>query len=205
MSMQPSTQDIGQWLREITAFAVSVGASDEKRTSLTAFGTYSVTLEAEDGRLNVTCGRELPAEVQNVLDMSRLAQAASNGARSAAMPTLAETSQAVGKQWVTFRAPLHLEGLTRNELAAAIWEVCKAQEFLAVQLNAYKELEAMSARMTALEVEAEAPPAEPAPPPPTPTPPPAAAAPAAVFCPNCGRQAKPQQRFCTGCGAPLEG
>jgi hypothetical protein len=49
-------------------------------------------------------------------------------------------------------------------------------------------------------------PAEPSPPPqapPAPTPP--AAAPASLFCPNCGRQAKPEHRFCIGCGTPLDG
>jgi len=54
---------------------------------------------------------------------------------------------------------------------------------------------------------APAPLAEPAPAPqpavpPEPTPPPA---PAGLFCPKCGKQAKPEQRFCIGCGAPLEG
>ena len=49
------------------------------------------------------------------------------------------------------------------------------------------------------------PPQPPAPaPPPAPVPPPTAAA-ASLFCPNCGRQARPGARFCSGCGASLEG
>ncbi len=42
----------------------------------------------------------------------------------------------------------------------------------------------------------------PPPPPPEPAPPPA---PAGLFCPKCGKQAKPDQRFCIGCGTSLEG
>jgi hypothetical protein len=214
MSMQPTLQDIVGWVREIDAFAVTVGASDERRAQLTVFGTYPVTLDAEGSTLNVTCALGLAAEIQNVLAMPQLEQAALGVARLAAMPTLAETKETDGKQWVSFRVPLHLDGLTRNELAIAVWGVSKAQELLALQLNGFKELEAISSELEASEVKEEAPPPREAPPPavepePAPPPPPTPAAPPAApagrFCPNCGKQAKPQQRFCIGCGAPLEG
>jgi hypothetical protein len=52
--------------------------------------------------------------------------------------------------------------------------------------------------------EAEAEPAAPTPPPPPPEPAPPPA-PAGLFCPKCGKQAKPEQRFCIGCGTSLEG
>jgi hypothetical protein len=223
-------QDIREWLREITAFTVAVGASDEKRTELTVSESYPVTLEAADRTLSVTSERELPPEVQGVVDMSQLKEAAFGQARAAAMPTLSETKEVGGKQWASFRIPLHLDGLTRNELATAIWEVWKAQEMLVSQIEGFKELETLSAELEGLEAEAEpplpeAPPAEVAPPTapaaaaePQPAPPPAPAPPEAVpaeaapppptspagrFCPKCGKQAKPEQRFCIGCGAPV--
>lgn len=210
MSKSPTMQDLADWLREITAFPLAVRASDERRAELTALETYAVTLETEDGRLNVICDRELPSELQNAVAMSQLEQTVLGAARLAAMPTIAEARQVGGKQSVSFRASLHLDGLTRNELAAAIWGVCKAHEFLAMQLNAFKEIETMSAEMETLAAEEEAPSAEaaapaaepsPAPPPPSPTPP----APAGRFCPSCGRQVKPEHRFCIACGSPLEG
>lgn len=235
MSTSPTMKDLADWLREITAFPLAVRASDERRAELTALETYAVTLETEDGKLNVICDRELPPELQNAVDMSQIEQTVLGAARLAAMPTIAEARQTGGKQSVSFRVPLHLDGLTRNELAAAIWGVCKAHEFLALQLNAFKEIETMSAEMETLAAEEEAPPAEaagpapaaeappaeaaapaleptPAPPPPpapAPAPPPPApaapAAPAGRFCPSCGKEARPEHRFCVGCGTPLEG
>jgi len=210
MSTSPTMQDLADWLREITAFPLVVRASDERRADLTVFETYAVTLETEDGKLNVICDRELPSELQNAVDMSQIEQTVLGVARVAAMPTIAEARQAGGKQSVSFRVPLHMDGLTRNEVAAAIWGVCKAQELLALQLSAFKEIETMSAEMEALAAEEEAPPAEaaapaaepsPPPTPPSPTPP----APAGRFCPSCGGQAKPEHRFCIACGSPLEG
>jgi cell division septation protein DedD len=231
MSTQPTLQEIVAWAREITSFAVTVGANDERRAELTVFDTHPATLDAEGSTLNVTCALGLAAELQNVLGIPQLEQAALAAAKSAATPTLAETKQIDGNQWVSFRVPLHLDGLTRNELAAAIWGVWKAQELLALQLNGFKELEAISSELESIEAEEEeSPPQEapppatepsPAPPPETPASPPEAAPapapqPAAVsetpptptpaprFCPSCGKEAKPGQRFCIGCGTSLE-
>jgi hypothetical protein len=209
MSMRPTLEDITTWLTDIDAFALVVGVSDEKRAEITVSEAYPMTLEAADATLAVTCDRELPPEVQGVVDMAQLKQAAFGQARSAAMPTLSETKEVGGKQWASFRIPLHLDGLTRNELASAIWEVWKAQEMLVSQIEGFKEFEALSAELESLEAEAEtppeAPPAEAAPP----TAPAAAAepqpAPTGRFCSKCGKQAKPDQRFCIGCGASMEG
>ncbi len=227
-------ENIGEWLREITAFALAVGASDEKHTEITVLEIYPMTLEVADGTLAVTCDRELPPEVQGVVDMAQLKQAVFGQARSAAMPALHEAREVSGRQWVRFQIPLYLDGLTRNELATAIWEVWKAQELLALQINGFKELSSLASEMEALEVGEEAPseavpaPSETAPPPepeaprepeaaqppeaaPAPEPPSAPeparteAVPAGRFCTKCGEQAKPDQRFCIGCGSPLEG
>jgi len=204
MADNPTMQTITQWLASLDAFRLAVGATSENRTELTVFDIYPVTVEARDGRLDVVCDRELPAEVLNAVDMSQLEKGVFSQARSAAMPALGEARQVGGNQWVTFRVPLYLEGLTRNELAMAIWAVWKAQELLALDIFAFKQLEALTS-------EVGTPPAEEAPSPaaePTPAPVPQPAAPAAAasrFCPSCGRQAKAQQRFCTGCGASLEG
>jgi hypothetical protein len=215
MSELPSMQDISEWLKGISAFPIAVGASDEKHIQLTVFESCSATLAAADTTLTLTSDRELPPEVQGVVDMAQLEAAAKGQARSAAMPTLSEAREVRGKQWASFRIPLCLDGLTRNELANAIWEVSKAQELLAFQINGLKELEALSTELASLEAEAEtateaeasaketaAPTPEPAPAPPPGGPPPPT--PARRFCSSCGREAKPGQRFCIGCGTSLE-
>jgi hypothetical protein len=194
-------KEIGEWLKEITAFPIAVGASDEKRIELTAFGAYPVAIEEVDGTVNVTCERELPEQVQGAIDMAELEQAAIGQARSAAIPALPNSKEIGGKQWVGFRLPLHLDGLTRNELATAIWGAWKAQELLALEILAYKELGSLSSKLDAPPEETQAA-SEGLAVPPEPTPPPA---PAGLFCPKCGKQAKPDQRFCIGCGTSLEG
>jgi len=111
---------------------------------------------------------------------------------------------------------LHEDGLSKHSFLTALEEVSKVTRVIAWELEGISmsaevlsEVQSIVAQTGALASEvAQA--GQEAPPPaeeptPAPAPPPAPAAPAGVFCPNCGRQAKPQQRFCTGCGAPLEG
>lgn len=219
MNNRPTMKEMSEWLREITAFGVTVVTSDEKRTELTVSDAYAVVLEDADGMLNVTCEGELPPEIQGVVEMAHLEQAAMGQARSAATPALCEAKDVGGKQWVGFRFPLHLDGLTRNELTTAIWGAWKAQELLAMEILAFKQFDALSSKLAMPEAGMEtpqeaaarppdAPPStEPATPEPAPAPTPEAAppSPARRFCSSCGRETKPGQRFCIGCGTPLEG
>jgi len=121
---------------------------------------------------------------------------------------------------------LHEDGLSKHSFLTALEEVSKVTRVIAWELEGISmSAEVLSdvraiveqAGTFASEVaqvggKADAPASAPAATvtpapvsPPAPAPPPAAAPPAAVFCPNCGRQAKPQQRFCSGCGTSLEG
>lgn len=206
MTGNPIMRDLGQWLGQITAFPVVVKSSADRRAELTVADEYPVIIEETEGTLNVTCARELPADLQGIMEMSHLEQAALGQARASATPVVSKTEEIGGKQRVSFRFPLRLDGLTDNELTAAIWGAWKAQELLAIQLSTFKELEAVSGRMEALAAgeQAPSPAVEPGPAPSQPPTAEAVPTPAGRFCPSCGKQAKPEHRFCIGCGGPLE-
>jgi hypothetical protein len=222
-------QEIAGWLGQVRVPAVSVGAIGERRIDLTVGGTLEMTVEAAGNALTVSSDCELPGEIQGVLDMPRLEEVAGSAARSSALPMSAAARQTGAGQQVAFAVPLFPDGLTRNELASAVWGVWNAHDLLVRQIMGYKQIEAISAEMKALQEEeaepveaaAEAVQAEEAVPvvaeetlltvaPPDPD---AEAAVVAeqsdassdVFCRNCGQQMRSDARFCRSCGANLKG
>jgi hypothetical protein len=229
MEAYPTMQEIAGWLGQVRVPAVSVGAIGERRIDLTVGGTLEMTVEAAGDSLTVSSDCELPGEIQGVLDMPRLEEVAGSAARSSALPMSAAAREAGAGQRVAFAVPLFLDGLTRNELASAVWGVWNVHDLLVRQIMGYKQIEAISAEMKALqekeaepvEAAAEAVQAEEAVPvvaeetlltvaPPDPD---AEAAVVAeqsdatsdVFCRNCGQKMRPAARFCKACGANLEG
>ncbi len=227
MEAYPTMQEIAGWLGQVRVPAVSVGAIGERRIDLTVGGTLEMTVEAAGNALTVSSDCELPGEIQGVLEKTRLEEAASSAARSSALPMSAVARQAGAGQQVAFAVPLFLDGLTRNELASAVWGVWNAHDLLVRQIMGYKQIEAISAEMKALQEE-EAEPVEAAAGPPdapapvvaegtllavTPPDPDAEAAVVAeqpeagsgVFCRNCGQQMRSDARFCRSCGANLKG
>ena len=126
---------------------------------------------------------------------------------------------------------LHEEGMSKQSFLAALEEVRKVErviswelESLALTLGMMSEVHSRVADITArtealatdaasavAKAEAEAAAAD-VPAAPTVDPSPASPVtegtpgptPTRLFCTNCGRQVRPQQRFCTVCGSPLE-
>ena len=227
MEAYPTMQEIAGWLGQVRVPAVSVGAIGERRIDLTVGGTLEMTVEAAGNALTVSSDCELPGEIQGVLDMPRLEDVAGSAARSSALPMSAAARQTGAGQQVAFAVPLFLDGLTRNELASAVWGVWNVHDLLVRQIMGYKQIEAISAEMKALQEE-EAEPIEAAAGPPETTAPvehvvaPPAAEPSQpqaetavvaeqsdassdVFCRNCGQQMRSDARFCRSCGANLKG
>jgi hypothetical protein len=129
---------------------------------------------------------------------------------------------------------LHGDGFTKQGFLTALAEIEKVRKLVSLEveamslaINMVSEMEsrvggivaeadklASEAAQAAKDAEerpvpagsGEAPPPAAAEPGPAPSPPPTAeAARPARFCASCGRQAKPEHRFCIGCGSPLEG
>ncbi len=219
-------QEIAGWLGQVRVPAVSVGAIGETRIDLTVGGTLEMTVEAVGNALTVSSDCELPGEIQGALDMTRLEEVAGSAARSSALPMNAAAREAGAGQQVAFAVPLFLDGLTRNELASAVWGVWNVHDRLVRQIMGYKQIEAISAEMKALQEE-EAEPVEAAGPPETtstrrtrcrapavePSQPQAETAVVAepsdgssdVICSNCGQLMPSDARFCRSCGANLKG
>ncbi|MDI6858701.1 MAG: zinc-ribbon domain-containing protein [Dehalococcoidia bacterium] len=200
-------QEIAGWLGQVRVPAVSVGVIGERSVNFTVGGALEMTVEAAGDTLSVSGERALPDEAQAALASVRLEDVVASIARAAAVPMTASTQQSGAKQRVAFTAPLFADGLTRNELASAVWCVWNAHDLLVRQIESYRQIEAISAEMQALrEQEAEAPAA-------ADVGPEAlagadvAGAPDAVtlFCPRCGNRVRPGARFCNKCGGALEG
>lgn len=206
-------QEIAGWLGQVRVPAVSVGVIGERSVNFTVGGALEMTVEAAGNTLSVSGERTLPDEAQAALGSVRLEEVAESVARAAAVPMTASMRQSGATQGVAFTAPLFADGLTRNELASAVWSVWNAHALLVRQIESYRQIEAISAEMRTLReqeaegaAEAEAPAA-------ADVGPEAlagadvAGAPDAVtlFCPRCGNRVRPGARFCNKCGGALEG
>jgi hypothetical protein len=220
-------QEIAGWLGQVRVPAVSVGTIGDTRIDLTVGGTLEMTVEAVGNALTVSSDCELPGEIQGALDMTRLEEVAGSAARSAALPMSAAARETGAGQQVGFVVPLFLDGFTRNELASAVWGVWNAHDRLVRQIMGYKQIEAITAEMKALQEEEAEPVEATAGPPEPPAPVERVAAPPAVepsqlqtetaavnepsdgssdvICSNCGQLMPSDARFCRSCGANLKG
>jgi hypothetical protein len=163
---------------------------------------------------NMAADPQAPQQIARVLERVAASRAGLVECRPAA---------AAGKPAAEIAVTLHEDGMNKQTFLSALEEIRKIARVIAWELEGLSastevlaEVQAIveqagafaSEAATAAEVRppvAEPPPPPPPPPAPTPAPPAAPAAPAGVFCSTCGRQARPGARFCTGCGATLEG
>jgi hypothetical protein len=171
--------------------------------------------------LSHTAHMPLPEEVEGRPDaQERLAVLLERVAASRSALIDCRLVQWKGELATEIVATLHEEGATKQGFLVTLEEIRKVTRVVAWELEAMaltlglvsevsarvgdivERTEALASDTAKAIQESEAA-TEPSAP--QPQPPPAPAPPAGIFCSTCGRQAKPQQRFCTGCGTSLQG
>jgi hypothetical protein len=220
---------IKRWCEQ-ESLAATVGGDEETAlagiVSLPGEPALSIDLRAsakEPARVLLSHSFELPIPAE--IAANEEAASAIGGLLervAAGRSSLLECHQTVqaGKATIEVMVTLHEDGMSKQGFLTALEEIRKVRRVIEWELDAMAQAVglmsdvqsglgaivertgalASDAAKAAQEFEAAAA-AEPAPQPQS-----AAALPAGgVFCPNCGRQAKPQQRFCTGCGTSLQG